>query len=408
MSLTKKGTSYRSYSYLHGQRDYRRFELARELDRVDSHTVPLSDEEEERARRILSQCVLVSLHEHLGVFPTDIGQSPDYTHEGRMATAFEGLANCHWDAVFDNLMDGIINIESKSGWKWTEVLHDLGMRLCDLAHQDFVFHCTRVADIQRAHDEGGVAWIASIEGAAMIENELDRIDILYGFGVRALGVTYSESNALGSGLKEPHDGGLTALGRRAVERMNKLGMLIDCSHCGDQTTLDVIEVSDRPIVLSHIGARALWDSNRLAPDEVLVACAAKGGVIGIEAAPHTTLTREHTSHSLESVMQHFEYIKELVGIDHVGFGPDTLYGDHVGLHNVYSAALSLKEAHATRPGQASRNPPFERVPFVSGLENPTEGSYNIVRWLVKHGYSEEDIARVMGENALRLLRQAWS
>ena len=110
----------------------------------------------------------------------------------------------------------------------------------------------------------------------MIENELDRIDLLFGFGVRALGITYSEANALGSGLKEPGDGGLTMFGRRAVARMNKLGMLIDCSHCGDRTTLDTIEWSEHPIVLSHIGARALWESNRLAPDDVLEACAARG------------------------------------------------------------------------------------------------------------------------------------
>ena len=99
--------------------------------------------------------------------------------------------------------------------------------------------------------------------------------LLYGFGVRSLGITYSESNALGSGLKEPGDGGLTTFGRRAVKRMNQVGMLIDCSHCGDQTTLDVIEYSDAPIILSHIGARALWESNRLAPDSVLEACAKK-------------------------------------------------------------------------------------------------------------------------------------
>ena len=105
-----------------------------------------------------------------------------------------------------------------------------------------------------------------------------------------LGITYSESNALGSGLKEKRDGGLTAFGRKAVARMNKVGMLIDCSHAGDQTTLDTIETSRKPIVLTHIGARALWPSNRLAPDEVLKACADKGGVIGIEAAPHTTIT----------------------------------------------------------------------------------------------------------------------
>jgi membrane dipeptidase len=126
----------------------------------------------------------------------------------------------------------------------------------------------------------------------MIENELDRIDILYGLGVRCLGIAYSEANALGSGLKEPHDGGLTSFGRRAVKRMNKLGIAIDISHSGDRTSMDTIEVSDKPIFITHAGARALWNSNRLKPDEVIKACAEKGGVIGIEAAPHTTITEK--------------------------------------------------------------------------------------------------------------------
>lgn len=409
MSLTKRGTSYESFSYLERDRDYRAFELATELDRVPPHEITLSKDEEERVSRLIAANVMISLHDHVGVFPADIRRSPEYTHEGRMATAFRGLAHSHWDAVFDNLMDGILNIESPHGWKWTEVLHDLGMRLCDLAHQDFVFHATSVDDILRAHEEERVAWIASIEGAAMIENELDRIEILYGFGVRALGVAYSEANALGSGLKEPRDGGLTVFGRRAVERMNKVGMLIDCSHCGDQTTLDTVEVSDKPIVLSHIGARALWNSNRLAPDEVITAVAEKGGVIGVEAAPHTTLTRNHTRHSLASVMEHFEYIEKLVGIDHVTFGPDTVYGDHVGLHDVYAAALSIKEAHAGAfgGGGGAENPPHEKVEYVEGLENPTEGSRNLVRAMVKHGYSDDDIAKAMGGNVLRVLREAW-
>lgn len=405
MSLTKRGTSYESFGYLDKGRDYPAFTLAAELDRVPAHPIALTEEEEARVRSILEREILISLHEHLGVFPEPITDSPAYTRAGRMATAFRGLAASHWDAVFDNLMDGILNIESQSGWKWTEVLHDLGMRLCDLAHQDFVFHCTSVDDIRRAHDEDRLAWIASIEGAAMIENELDRVDILYGFGVRALGIAYSEANALGSGLKEPRDGGLTVFGRRAVERMNKVGMLIDCSHCGDLTTLDTIEASTKPIVLSHIGARALWESNRLAPDDVLKACADKGGVIGMECAPHTTLTPTHTTHSIEGVMEHFEYVKELVGIDHVGFGPDTLYGDHVGLHNVYAANLSLKEAHSTTG--ASKNPPHEKVAYVAGLENPTEGSSNILRWLVKHGYSDVDIRKAMGQNILRVLQDVW-
>lgn len=403
MSLTKNYKGYQSFEYLEKDVDYKHFELAAELDRVPSTKVPLNPEQETLVTKILKENILISVHEHLGVFPKDIMQTPDYIKEGRMATGFYGLAQSHWDCVFDNLMNGVCKIHSKGGWKWSEVIHDLGMRLCDIAHQDFVIHCKSVEDIRRAHREGKVAWVAVMEGAMMIENELDRLDLLYGFGLRSIGITYSESNALGSGLKEDRDGGLTKFGKRAVERMNKLGLLIDCSHTSDQTARDTIKHSTKPIILSHIGAKALWNTNRLAPDDVLKACADKGGVIGIEAAPHTTLAPNNRLHNLDAVMEHFEYIKDLVGLDHVTLGPDTLYGDHVGLHKAYTAALSLKASK----GHGIPGMEFDPVPFVDGLENPTEGSYNIVRWLVKHGYSQTDIAKVMGENTLRLLEEVW-
>lgn len=403
MSIHKNYSGYISFQYLERGKDYKDFKLANELNRVPPFIIPLTQEEEGRAKKLIQENVMISLHEHLGVFPDNVNETPFYLREGRMATGFEGLAQSHWDAVFDNLMNGLCQIHSKSGWKWTEVLHDLGMRLCDIAHQDFMIHCKKVDDIYYAHKHGKIAWIATMEGAAMIENELDRIDILYGFGVRSLGITYSESNTLGSGLKETRDGGLTSFGRKAVERMNKLGILIDCSHTGDLTALDTIKHSTKPIILSHIGARSVWDTNRMAPDEVLKACAEKGGLIGIEAAPHTTLSVKNLSHSIASVMDHFEYIKDLVGIDHVSFGPDTVYGDHVGLHHAYMNSLSLKES---KKGKAPRME-YQEVPYVKGLENPTEGSYNIVRWLVKEGYSDEDIVKVMGGNALRVLKEVW-
>ena len=103
-------------------------------------------------------------------------------------------------------------------------------------------------------------------------------------------------------------------------------------------------------------------------------------------------------------MEHFRYIEKLVGIDHVGFGPDTLYGDHVGLHHTYVSALSLNESR----GAAKPDQHFEEVEYVSGLENPTEGSHNIVRWLVREGYDDASIEKVMGGNALRVMREAWS
>lgn len=403
--MKKAYTGYRSFDYLEPEVDYPTFELWEE-DPGWAYTLPLDSDAERRAERLARESITISMHEHVGLFPKDVEQTPTYLSHGRMATAFEALARSDLDAVFDGLMDGLCQIHSASGWKWTEVIHDLGMRLCDLAHQDFLIVCRGVDDIRRAHDEGRLAWIASLEGAAMIENEVDRIDLLYGFGVRSLGITYSEANALGSGLKEPGDGGLTSFGRRAVERMNKLGMLIDCSHASDRTTLDTVEVSEAPIVLSHIGARALWDSRRLAPDAVLEAVARTGGVIGIEAAPHTTVSTEHPRHTLESYMDHFRYIEELVGIDHVSFGPDAVYGDHVGLHDLYTGDLALKESRGTKGSEPTAAP--ERVSHVKGLENPTEALSNIIRWLVREGYSDEDVRKVVGGNVLRVLEEVWA
>lgn len=123
-----------------------------------------------------------------------------------------------------------------------------------------------------------------------------------------------------------------------------------------------------------------------------------GGVIGIEAAPHTTLTVAHPRHSIEGYMEHFEYCANLVGLDHVGFGPDTMFGDHVGLHHAFARQLSIASAHS--------GVEFDEVEYVDGLENPAD-YINIIRWLVTHGYSDEDIGKAMGGNALRVLRAAW-
>jgi membrane dipeptidase len=399
---TEKATrysGYSSYSYLDAGTDYRVFDLAAEVDRVPSSPVSVSSEQEARVRDIFQQHVIISLHEHPTTVPDDTAEIFEYRRQNRDFTAYRGLSISGLDAVFDNLMDGTALVTSKSGWKWDDVVMDLGMRQCDIAHQDFLVWAGSVSDILRAKANGQIAWIPSLEAATPIENELDRIDILYGLGVRMMGIAYSEGNTLGAGLREPRDGGLTIFGQQAVRRMNQLGIAIDVSHSGDQTALDTIERSTKPIFITHAGARSLWQSSRLKPDEVIIACAQKGGVIGIEAAPHTTLTPKHRSHSIESIMEHFEYCVALVGIDHVTFGPDTLFGDHVGLHHAFAAQLSI--------AQSRKGTDFEEVAYVDGLENPGEGLLNCARWMVVQGYSDTDIAKAMGGNSLRVLHEVW-
>ncbi len=405
MGGNKKYSGYKSFQYLEPGVDYKPFKLAKELGRVPSSVVPLSKKEEERAQEILEKSIVISLHDHPEIFPDNIEEVFDYTRTGRIALAYEGLAHSYLDAVFDGLENGTGMIRGPDPWDWDNIVYQIGYRLSDLDHQDFVILGKRVDDILRAHKEGKVALIMHLEAPPTgVGADLDKVDILYGFGIRCMGITYSQGNDLGAGLANSVDGGLTDLGYNVVERMNKIGMAIDIAHAGDKTALDVIEASKDPVFVTHAGARALWPSSRMKPDEVIQALAEKGGVFGIEAAPHTTITYNNKKHTLESVMEHFQYIEKLVGIDHVAFGPDTLYGDHVALHRLYAAQLYIDKSHRTRISE--KEPEYPKVPYVDGLENPSEFS-NIVRWLVKHGYSDQEIKKVIGENILRVLKKVW-
>ena len=393
-----KYDGYSAYGYLEPSTDYKDFALAKEIGRVDGYEQGLTAEEEARVTNILHDEIVISLHEHAIVLPENVDDIRRYNRTGRQRTGYKGLSRSGLTAVVDNFMAGASCITSENGWKWDDMIYALGFRLADLAKQDFVVHTTSVDGIRSAKKDGQVALIAGLECSTMIENELDRIDMLYGFGVRQLGIAYSQSNMLGSGLSERSDAGLTNFGRRAVERMNKLGMLIDISHSGDQTCLDTIEHSSVPVMITHAGARGVWPIARMKSDEVIIACAERGGLIGLEAAPHTTISPDHESHSLESVMDHFKYCVDLVGIDHVAFGPDTLFGDHVAVHRTYAKNYAQR---------ADTNVSHPEVEYVDGLENPAENFTNIAGWLVKNGYSDADIAKVLGKNIVRVLEEVW-
>jgi membrane dipeptidase len=389
---------YAAYSYLTAGQDFRSFELAPEFGRVPPYAAGLTAEQQQRAETLLRESLVISLHDHPVRFPLRMEETPEYNRTGRQHAAYAGLAASGLTVVFDNMMDGTACVTGNAPWRWNDIITDLGMRQADLAHQDQVMVVRTVADIDEAYRSGRVGLVFGLEAATPIENELDRLDVLYGLGLRQIGIAYSDANALGAGLAERGDAGLTAFGRRAVTRMNKLGLAIDLSHAGDRTALDTCEQSERPVFITHAGARAVWDIPRMKPDDVLRAVAETGGVIGMSAAPHTTLSAAHPRHSIESVMDHFRYCADLVGLDHVAFGPDTLYGDHVALHRIFAHLLSMS---------AARGPAFDPVAYVDGLENPTENFANICGWLVQHGYDDADIRAVLGGNIYRTLQSIW-
>lgn len=389
---------YTSYSYLPEGQNFTDIELAPEFNRVPAYKAELTADEKARSEKLMRDNITISLHDHPVRFPNDMRQTPEYNRTGRQHTAFAGVKESGMTVIFDNMMDGTACVTGNAPWRWLDIITDIGMRQADIAHQDDVIVIRTLEDIHYAKKAGKVGFVFGLEAATPIENEIDRLDVLYGLGIRQIGIAYSDSNSLGSGLNESVDGGMTDFGRRCVTRMNQLGMAVDISHSSDQTGIDACKASTKPVFMTHAGAKAIWPIKRMKSDDVLKAVADTGGVIGMSAAPHTTLSEAHPQHSIDSVMDHLMYCIDLVGIEHVAFGPDTLYGDHVGLHTVFSHLLSTAFSEA---------PKFERVKYVDGLENPTENFWNIAGWLVKNGFSDKDIAAILGGNILRALEGIW-
>src|SRR6185312_15052290 len=142
----------------------------------------------------------------------------------------------------------------------------------------------------------------------------------YQLGLRCAQLTYNTQNLLGSGSTERVDGGITDYGGEIVTAMNEVGMLVDVSHSGDRTTLDAIELSPKPIAITHSNCRALNNHPRLKTDEAIRKLAAKGGVMGITEV--RMFVRDRDPVTVEDIVDHVDHVVKLVGIDHVGIGSD--------------------------------------------------------------------------------------
>jgi membrane dipeptidase len=391
---------YRPYQYLPDSA-MTRFDFAPDVGRVPEASIAWDSAIEQQSIQFEETHAIVSAHDHLSLRPQDPERFAEYRRQGREGTPYEGVAVSNVDLFFDGGPAAVSMIRSHASFDWDDTVSDLAMRQSDWAHQDLVVPVRSLAEARNlGKDHVGV--VLTLEAATPIGNDIDRLDILYGLGLRLSGLVYSDSNQLGSGLGESGDAGLTLLGRRAVQRMNELGIIIDVSHAGDQTALDAVRTSTHPVTITHAGSRGLWPTARMKPDDVIRAVAQSGGFIGIEAAPHTTITSNNPRHSLESVMEHVEYCIDLVGIDHVAFGPDTNFGDHAAWHRQF-AALFAKDDNVS----GAEPPQHPTVPYVQGCENPGEAVKNMIRWLFSKGYSEHDVTKLAGANVLRVASEIW-
>ena len=252
----------------------------------------------------------------------------------------------------------------------------------------------RAEDIDRAKAARKVAVIIGLQNADEFRTAKDVKDF-YDLGLRCAQLTYNTQNLIGSGSTERVDGGVTDYGEQIIKAMNDVGMLIDVSHSGDRTTLDAIEISPKPIAITHSNCRALNDHPRLKTDEAIKKLAAKGGVMGITGVRNFVKDREPTT--VEDIVDHIDHVVKLVGVEHVGIGSDSdLMGyDHMPRDQYEKLKAAYKSSYAFR----------DRID-TDGFDHPRK-VYDLTEALLRRGYGDANIQAILGGNFRRLLAGTW-
>jgi membrane dipeptidase len=261
-----------------------------------------------------------------------------------------------------------------------------------------------VDDIREAKRLGKKAVILTFQDPLPVGNSLDRLRTMYELGLRVMQMTYNKSNYIGTGCVESEDGGLTDFGRAALKKMNELGIVADVSHCGHRTTLEVIELSDRPVVISHACPLVLTDNPRNKTDSEIRLLKDNGGVLGLSSwGPLCWKNDTKGQPSMADFVDHIDYVVNLVGIDHVGFGGDSTLDDTL------DTAGTIEQAALYAPVVAGYNKfagtdPSKR--HAVGIEGSWELE-NVFEEMRRRKYSQDDIAKFAGGNFLRVLEANW-
>jgi membrane dipeptidase len=268
------------------------------------------------------------------------------------------------------------------------------------SYADWFTRIDDASDFARAKEQGKLGVMLTFQNSAHFRRAED-VDTFWGLGQRISQLTYNTNNSIGSGFLERRDGGLSTFGVSIVERMNTVGMAVDVSHCADQTTMDALAVSKRPVIFTHANCRALAPSlPRLKTDEAIRGMAKSGGVMGV--AFIRFLVKETEPVTVEHVLDHVDHVVKLVGVEHVAVGSDL---DMVGNPNDIGAG-----------GRDPRTQPnFDRYKYhedasgkitVTGLDHPKR-MFDLTEGLIRRKYGDREIAMVLGGNAVRVLSGVW-
>lgn len=247
-------------------------------------------------------------------------------------------------------------------------------------HPDYFVRVDNPSDIGRSKAEGKIGVVIGFQNSDHFRTARD-VPLFYDLGQRVSQLTYNSRNLLGCGCIERPDAGLTPYGAEIIAQMNRTGMAVDVSHGGERTALDAIAASAAPILISHSNCKSLVPHHpRCVSDDVIRALAAKGGVIGITDIP--SFVWHGRPVTINHLLDHYEHVARLVGVDHVGMGSDS----------------DLETVNARR-----------KIPFLRGIRglNLAQRVFDITEGLFRRGYDERHLELILGGNFARVLRSAW-
>ncbi|MGB4452452.1 MAG: membrane dipeptidase [Bacillota bacterium] len=272
---------------------------------------------------------------------------------------------------------------------FSEAVQSIGRiyQLCDAKPEELRVVRT-VNEMAEAARNCTISIILAFQDPYPIGNSIDRLRVFYELGVRVIQLTYNKAGYIGTGCAETADRGLTDFGRRVIDEMNRLGILVDLSHCSTETALDALKHSSKPVVFSHSAARRISDSPRNRTDEELKLLTENGGVIGISPwGPLCWKRMKKEQPTLDDYIDHVDYVVNLIGIDHVGFGSDNT----VDYSEDREGTLEQSLLYPTIVAEYDRyigTEPDQR--HAIGFRSIREIG-NVVEKLRERGYTSEDI-----------------
>lgn len=253
-----------------------------------------------------------------------------------------------------------------------------------------------VNDFARVKRSKKIAVILGLQNADHFRRP-DDVNFFHALGQRVSQLTYNSRNLIGNGATERRDEGISDFGAAIIDRMNKVGMAIDVSHCGDRTTLDAFELSKKPVLVTHSNCRVLANGHpRDKSDEAILGVKKSGGVMGITGVRMFVSDKEPTT--IETALDHFDHVAKLIGPEHLGVGSDIdLYGyDSMPPELNKSLRAGYKGSYGFR----------EKID-IEGLNHPKR-MFDLTEGLIRRKYSDANIEGILGGNFRRVLTQIWT